>query len=146
MMETNGGNFSRNPLKSGQGFNSSGKSSRRSWCFIVVIPLNRVKVSTGVCSDFPKRENLVVIPLNRVKVSTEEVEYGDNPAQPRRNPLKSGQGFNQIQAKLTKILSWICRNPLKSGQGFNTGGSIDNVVNIHGRNPLKSGQGFNGSV
>ena len=36
----------------------------------------------------------VVIPLNRVKVSTEEAEEEDTDADLGRNPLKSGQGFN----------------------------------------------------
>ena len=34
-----------------------------------------------------------------------------------RNPLKSGQGFNDEVEKIENIL--LGRNPLKSGQGFN---------------------------
>ena len=87
---------------------------------------------------------MVVIPLNRVKVSThvlfnnvlKGIRYG-------RNPLKSGQGFNEnsgiekiypasgvvIPLNRVKVSTYFgydakyqgsqCRNPLKSGQGFN---------------------------
>ena len=81
----------------------------------VVIPLNRVKVSTLSQKYLRARYSVVVIPLNRVKVSTIYIWNRGNSV--RRNPLKSGQGFNLVKVG---IESWIDgRNPLKSGQGFN---------------------------
>ena len=64
------GSPSRNPLKSGQGFNIFDNNRRLKYAvWMVVIPLNRVKVSTTGSSI---REMWFL----------------------SRNPLKSGQGFN----------------------------------------------------
>ena len=62
---------------------------------LVVIPLNRVKISTRAGIPEKSGDAMVVIPLNRVKISTgfplvENRVVGHN----RRNPLKSGQDFN----------------------------------------------------
>ena len=82
---------SRNPLKSGQRFNAT-LTIISITLNIVVIPLNRVNVSTFKLT-LVKGKNGVVIPLNRVNVSTPngeiKVEWGKG-----RNPLKSGQRFN----------------------------------------------------
>ena len=59
----------RNPLKSGQGFNKNIFQRR-------------------------KNGNNVVIPLNRVKVSTKRSTECKIKEMQSRNPLKSGQGFN----------------------------------------------------
>ena len=60
----------------------------------------------------------VVIPLNRVKVSTYKLftNKGDLLC---RNPLKSGQGFNDVKYGEGIEPLPLGRNPLKSGQGFN---------------------------
>ena len=61
-----------------------------------------------------------------------------------RNPLKSGQGFNEYKMTLEEA-ERLCRNPLKSGQGFNHRESDECLTTRLPtcRNPLKSGQGFN---
>ena len=69
--------LSRNPLKSGQGFNEKRRAAECEYGFSpeVVIPLNRVKVSTLIRALINLDLNNVVIPLNRVKVSTHEKIY-----------------------------------------------------------------------
>ena len=63
---------------------------------------------------------MVAIPLNRVKVSTNRYKWGGKTIKSlSRNPLKSGQGFNEIKNSIKKAVDSMSRNPLKSGQGFN---------------------------
>ena len=61
--------------------------------------------------------HMVAIPLNRVKVSMNAFSLQMLKAF-RRNPLKSGQGFNPAGIDGDRIAGR--RNPLKSGQGFNS--------------------------
>ena len=92
---------SRNPLESGQKFNS------------------RLKIRRNLCRN-------VAIPLNRGKSST-EVHSRNGLSRSCRNPLESGQKFNESgQPVLTGIVS---RNPLESGQKFNR--SAQSLLNVN---------------
>ena len=73
--KTNKRSVSRNPLKSGQGFNPKGVLFQWDLTSQVVIPLNRVKVSTSDAQVHGGSHASVVIPLNRVKVSTKRSLY-----------------------------------------------------------------------
>ena len=66
------------------------------------------------------------IPLNRGKSST-EVHSRNGLSRSCRNPLESGQKFNESgQPVLTGIVS---RNPLESGQKFNR--SAQSLLNVN---------------
>ena len=68
--------MSRNPLKSGQGFNRAEEVLYLTG-YSVAIPLNRVKVSTEARLPLLMGVESVAIPLNRVKVSTQRREDGN---------------------------------------------------------------------
>ena len=86
----------RNPLKSGQGFNKEEFPDLR---LTKEECRNPLKSGQGFNKTALLRLNisiLVAIPLNRVKVSIKSGNRHSNPCF-SRNPLKSGQGFNRLR-------------------------------------------------
>ncbi len=99
---------SRNPLKSGQCFQLGNCIRIGVGIIIVAIPSNRVNVSNGRAETEEEMiiKSKVAIPSNRVNVSNSPFIFHPlRPGRKGRNPLKSGQCFQQ-RTRATAPSSW----------------------------------------